>query len=84
MLCAFPALLGMGLLEGTDRYFTLPLGYYAPDSLLMLLAFMALCRLQSIEALRNSAPGEWGKLLGLDRAPEVRVSSGCKLIQGSD
>jgi hypothetical protein len=73
VLCALPALLAMGLLEGTNRYFTLPLGYYAPDSLLMLLAFMALCRLQSIEALRNGAPGEWGKLLGLDRAPEVRT-----------
>jgi hypothetical protein len=30
-------------------------------------------RLKSIEALRYYAPGEWGKLLGLDRAPEVRT-----------
>jgi len=73
VLCALPALLAMGLLEGTDTYFTLPPGYYAADSLLMLLAFMALNRLQSIEALRNDAPGEWGKLLGLDRVPEVRT-----------
>jgi len=29
---------------------------------------MALGRLRSIEALRYYAPGEWGKLLGLDRA----------------
>ena len=34
---------------------------------------MALARLKSIEALRYYAPGEWGKLLGLDRAPEVRT-----------
>ena len=73
VLCALPTLLAMGLLEGTDTYFTLPPGYYAADSLLMLLAFMALNRLQSIEALRNDAPGEWGKLLGLDRVPEVRT-----------
>ena len=39
----------------------------------MLMAFMALGRLESIESLRYSAPGEWGKLLGLDRAPEVRT-----------
>jgi len=39
----------------------------------MLLAFMALGRLQSMEALRYTAPGEWGKLLGLDRVPEVRT-----------
>jgi transcription-repair coupling factor (superfamily II helicase) len=31
---------------------------------------MALTRLKSIEALRYCAPGEWGKLLGLDRIPE--------------
>jgi hypothetical protein len=63
----------MGLLEGTEKYFTLPPGYYAPDSLLMLLAFMALSRMETIETLRDCAPGEWGKLLGLDRAPEVRT-----------
>lgn len=34
---------------------------------------MALARLKSIEALRYCAPGEWGKLLGLDRIPEVRT-----------
>jgi hypothetical protein len=34
---------------------------------------MALARLESIESLRYSAPGEWGKLLGLDRVPEVRT-----------
>ena len=35
---------------GRDRY-------YGLDSLLMLLAFMALARLKSIEALRYDAPG---------------------------
>jgi hypothetical protein len=40
---------------------------------LLLLAFMALARLESIESLRYSAPGEWGNLLGLDRVPEVRT-----------
>lgn len=73
VLCALPALLAMGLLEGTEKYFTLPAGYYAPDSLLMLLAFMALSRMQTIETLRGCSPGEWGNLLGLDRAPEVRT-----------
>ena len=34
---------------------------------------MALTRLKSIEALRYWAPGEWGKLLGLDRIPEART-----------
>ncbi len=73
LLCALPALLAVGLLEGIDRHLELPEGYYGLDSLLLLLAFMALARLESIEALRYSAPGEWGKLLGLDRVPEVRT-----------
>lgn len=74
VLLALPALLALGLLEGSEEALNrLPSGYYGLDSLLMLLAFMALGRLQSMEALRYSAPGEWGKLLGLDRVPEVRT-----------
>jgi hypothetical protein len=73
LLCALPALLAVGLLEGVERHLQLPKGYYGLDSLLLLLAFMALARLESIEALRYEAPGEWGKLLGLDRVPEVRT-----------
>lgn len=34
---------------------------------------MALCRVKQPESLRYEAPGEWGKLLGLDRIPEVRT-----------
>jgi Transposase protein len=34
---------------------------------------MALARIPSLEALRYVAPGEWGKLIGLDRIPEVRT-----------
>jgi hypothetical protein len=73
LLCALPALLAVGLLEGVERHLQLPKGYYGLDSLLLLLAFMALARLDSIESLRYCAPGEWGNLLGLDRVPEVRT-----------
>lgn len=73
VLCALPALLSVGLLNHTDNHFELPAGYYRLDSLFVLLSFMALCRLTSIESLRYVPPGEWGKLLGLDRIPEVRT-----------
>jgi hypothetical protein len=73
LLCALPALLAVGLLEHLEGHLELPKGYYGLDSLLLLLAFMALARLPFIESLRYSAPGEWGKLLGLDRVPEVRT-----------
>ena len=73
VLLALPALLAVGLLHQTQKYFALPKGYYGLESIFLVLAFMALARLQSVEALRYCAPGEWGKLLGLDRIPEVRT-----------
>jgi hypothetical protein len=73
VLFALPALLAMGVLDGAEKCFQLPKGYYGLDSLLLLLALMALARLKSMEQLRYHAPGEWGKLLGLDRVPEVRT-----------
>ena len=73
VLFALPALLAMGLLKYTDQFFKLPKGYYGLDSLFLLLAFMAFTRLKFIENLRYCAPGEWGKLLGLDRIPEART-----------
>ena len=71
VLLAVPALLACGLLRHTDQHFKLPSGYYGLPSLFLLWAFLALCRLKSIEQLRYCPPGEWGKLLGLDRVPEV-------------
>jgi hypothetical protein len=72
VLTALPALLALGLLDCSEEALNqLPDGYYGLDSLLMLLCFMALGRLDTMESLRYEAPGEWGKLLGLDRAPEV-------------
>jgi hypothetical protein len=73
VLLAVPALLVSGLLRHASKYFRLPAGFYGLQTIFLLLAFMALARLKSIEALRYYAPGEWGKLLGLDRAPEVRT-----------
>lgn len=73
LLCAIPALLAVGLLDHLQGHLELPKGYYGIDSLLILLCFMALARLSSIEALRYNPPGEWGQLLGLDRIPEVRT-----------
>jgi hypothetical protein len=76
VLLALPALLVSGLLSHTNKYFSLPAGFYGLKTIFLLLAFMSLARIKSIEALRYHAPGEWGKLLGVDRAPEVRTIRG--------
>jgi hypothetical protein len=73
VLLAVPALLAMGLLRHSAEMYSLPQGYYRLNSILLLLAMMALARLKSVEQLRYVAPGEWGNLLGLDRIPEVRT-----------
>lgn len=72
VLVAVPALLEVGLLECSEAHFQLR-GYYPLSSIFLLLALMSLCRLKSIEALRQHAPGEWGKLLGMDRIPEPKT-----------
>src|ERR1700745_2295810 len=72
VLLAVPALLACGLLRHSGKYFQLPAGFYGLKTIFLLLAFMALARLKSIEALRYYAPGEWGKLIRLHRAPDER------------
>ena len=71
-LCALPALLANGLLEGAEKLLGAVKGYYTTFHILLLLGFMALCRIKTVEKIRGHAPGEFGKLLGLDRIPEVR------------
>ncbi len=72
VLCALPSLLANGLLEGVEQLLGKLKGYYRTVPILLLLAFMALCRVRTVEQLRGHSPGEFGKLLGLDRVPEVR------------
>jgi hypothetical protein len=72
VLCALPALLSNGLLNDVEQHLGKLIGYYQTFHILLLLAFMGLCRIKNAEQLREHAPGEFGKLLGLDRVPEVR------------
>ncbi|MBF0290147.1 MAG: hypothetical protein HQM14_20210 [SAR324 cluster bacterium] len=73
VLFAVPALIATGLLRHTEKFFKLPSGFYDLTRIFLVFAFMALCRIRSIEGLRYFAPGEWGKLMGVDRIPEVKT-----------
>lgn len=73
VLFALPALLANKLLTHTKKYFSLPKGYYNIESIFLILGFLALARIKEMESLRYCAPGEWGKLLGIDRIPEVKT-----------
>jgi hypothetical protein len=73
VLCALPALLVFGLLRHTRETFSLPSGYYPIETIFLAQGFLALAGVPSMEAIRYEPPGEWGKLLGLDRIPEVKT-----------
>ena len=72
VLCALPALAENGLFRHLHRCLAKLTGYYSTLHVIVLLAHMALCRIKTVEQLQYQAPGELGKLLGLDRVPEVR------------
>ena len=72
VLCALPALEANGLFEHLEKSFPELHGYYTTLQVVTLLAYMALCRIKTVEQLQYESPGELGKLMGLDRVPEVR------------
>lgn len=72
VMCALPALVANGLFRHVDACFKQLNGYYTTLQILILLAYMALCRIKTAEQLQYHSPGELGKLMGLDRIPEVR------------
>ena len=72
VLCALPALAENGLFRHIHdclKHVVRLLHHAARDRFV---AHMALCRIKTAEQLQYQAPGEFGKLLGLDRVPEVR------------
>lgn len=71
-LLSLPALESQGLGTLLETYDEFEQGYYGLRHVVLLLSLMALCRIKTPEQLKNHAPGELGKLLGLDRAPEVK------------
>ncbi len=73
LLTGLPALCANGLLSGIGRYLKLPQGFYGVLHIILTLGFMALGRIRRPEGLRHIPPGEFGKVIGLDRVPEVRT-----------
>lgn len=72
ILFLLPALLCQGLLKTKEVYHIPDNHYYGLESVVLTLAFMALARIKNPEQLKQCKPGEIGKIIGLDRIPEVR------------
>jgi len=73
LLAGLPALCANGLLSGLGKHLKLPRGFYSALHIVLVLGFMALARIRRPEGLRHIPPGEFGKVIGLDRVPEVRT-----------
>ena len=71
VLFALPSLLSQGLDKLFTSFRNLRNGFYGLHHILLLLCFMALCRIKNIEQLKKTSVGEFGKILGLDRIPQV-------------
>jgi transposase len=74
LLLALPALEGTGLLEAARQvYGRLRNGYYGLAATLLALVFLALAGEPRAEGATRVPPAALGRVLGLDRAPEVKT-----------
>jgi transposase len=74
VLLALPALVESGLLRISRKlYGEIGPAFYGLRTSLLTLLFMALLRIQRPEQLKEQDPAALGRLLGLDRAPEVKT-----------
>jgi hypothetical protein len=74
LLLAVPALAATGLLESArEVYGRLRNGFYGLETILVLLVFLALLREPRAEGATRIPPGALGRVLGLDRSPEVKT-----------
>lgn len=74
LLLALPPLAGTGLLDCARQvYGRLRSGFYGLEVMLVVLVFMALLREARAEGATRIPPEALGRVLGLDRAPEVKT-----------
>ena len=74
VLLAIPALVASGLLSITrEVYGSIGPAFYGLRTTMVALVLLALIRIKRPEALKEYAPPDLGRIVGLDRAPEVKT-----------
>jgi transposase len=74
VLLAIPALLQSGVFSAAEKvYGSIGPAFYGLRTTMTALLFMALLRIKRPEALKEYLPEELGRILGLDRTPEVKT-----------
>lgn len=81
VLLALPVLIASGVFEcAQEIYGSLGPAFYGLRTSLLTLLLMALWRIKRPEGLKEYSPTDLGRVLGLDRAPEVKTLR-CKLTR---
>lgn len=74
VLLALPAIAQSGVVDtAREVYGSIGPAFYGLRTTIVTLVFLALLRIKRPEELKEHAPPELGRLLGLDRAPEVKT-----------
>ncbi|TVS10699.1 MAG: hypothetical protein EA417_18740, partial [Gammaproteobacteria bacterium] len=74
VLLAIPALIQSGIFEIAEEiYGSIGPAFYGLRTILLTFLLMALLRIKRPENMKEHSPGELGRLIGLDRAPEVKT-----------
>ena len=74
VLLALPAIAQCGVIDtAREVYGSIGPAFYGLRTTMVALVFLALLRIKRLEALKEHAPPDLGRLLGLDRAPEVKT-----------
>lgn len=74
VLLAVPALLRSGIFDCAQQiYGSLGPAFFGLRTTLLTLLFMALWRIKRPKALKEHSPADLGRVLGVDRAPEVKT-----------
>src|SRR5664280_1233039 len=74
VLLVLPVLVASGVFECTQKiYGSLGPAFYGLRTSLLTLLLMALWRIKRPESLKEYSPADLGRVLGLDRAPEVKT-----------
>ena len=74
VLLAIPALVDSGVLSvAREIYGSIGPAFYGLRTTIVTLLMMALLRIKRPEALKERSPQQLGRVLGLDRAPEVKT-----------
>ncbi|MBM3271395.1 MAG: hypothetical protein FJZ01_27480 [Candidatus Sericytochromatia bacterium] len=74
VLLAVPFLVGSGLFDAAAKsYASIGPAFYGLRTILLTLLFLGLLRIKHPENVKEYSPPELGRILGLDRAPEVKT-----------